>query len=305
MDALAEVLQDLRLSTSFFARSELKAPWGLAFSVSDGPHFHMVVTGQCFLRINDEHTHLKTGDLVLLPHGDDHQLADSSESAVTPLMALPSERIGQNAALLRYGGDGAASLLICGGVSFAGPIVHSLLQLLPSVLVLRREELEGDYPWLDTTLALMGAEALSLRLGSAAIMTHLADILVLQSIRAWLERDENRQAGWIGALSDVDIGRALVLIHRHAEEAWTVASLAREVNLSRSVFAERFAKLVGVPPIQYLTQWRMVLASSWLREQHMSASEAAHRLGYSSEAAFSRAFKQHFHVPPGSLQRGA
>ena len=294
MDSLAEVLQDLRLSTSFFARSELKAPWGLAFSVNDGPHFHMIVTGQCFLRINNEHIHLKAGDLVLLPHADNHQLADSPESAAIPLLALPSERIGQNAALLHYGGDGVAALLICGGVSFAGPIVHPLLNLLPHVLLLRREELEGEYTWLDTTLTLMGAEALS----------HLADILVLQSIRAWLERDENRQTGWLGALSDVDIGRALVLMHRHAEEAWTVASLAREVNLSRSVFAERFSRLVGVPPMQYLTRWRMSLASSWLREQHMSASEAAHRLGYSSEAAFSRAFKQHFHVPPGSLQRG-
>ncbi len=305
MDALAEVLQDLRLSTSFFARSELKAPWGLAFSVSDGPHFHMIVTGQCILRINNEHIHLKAGDLVFLPHADDHQLADSPESAAVPLLALPSERIGQNAALLHYGGDGVAALLICGGVSFAGPIVHPLLKLLPHVLLLRREELEGEYTWLDMTLTLMGAEALSLRLGSVAIMTHLADILVLQSIRVWLERDENHQIGWLGALGDVDIGRALVLMHRHAEEAWTVASLAREVNLSRSVFAERFSRLVGVPPMQYLTQWRMSLANSWLREQHMSASEAAHRLGYSSEAAFSRAFKQHFHVPPGSLQRGA
>ena len=125
-----------------------------------------------------------------------------------------------------------------------------------------------------------------------------------QTIRSWLERNEDRRPGWLGALSDSDIGRALVLIHHRAEEPWTVVSLARKVHLSRSVFAERFSRLVGMPPMQYRTRWRMSLARSWLREERMSASEAAHRLGYSSEVAFSRAFKRHLQVLPGVLRRG-
>jgi len=304
MDSLTEVLRDLRLSSSFYARSELRAPWGLAFSVKDGPSFHVIVTGRCWLRINAERIPLGTGDLVLLPHGDEHQLADPPEGAAIPLAVLPSERIGQNAALLCYGGDGAEALLICGGVRFAGPIAHLLLELLPRVLLLRSEEQEGAHTWLDATLTMLGAEALSLRPGSAVVMTRLADILVLQTIRAWLERDENRRLGWLGALSDPDIGHALVLIHHRPEEFWTVASLAREVHLSRSVFAERFSRLVGISPIEYVTRWRMSLARSWIREERMSASEAAHRLGYSSEAAFSRAFKRHLQEPPGALRRG-
>jgi AraC-like DNA-binding protein len=304
MDPLTDILRDLWLESSFYARSELRAPWGLSFSVNDGPSFHVIVTGRGFLRINAEHIPLETGDLVLLPHGEEHQLVDPAEGAAIPLAALPSERIGHNAALLCYGGDGAESLLICGGVRFAGPIAHPLLELLPRVLLLRREELERARSWLDATLTMLGAEALSLRPGSAVVMTRLADILVLQTIRAWLERDENRRLGWLGALSDPDIGRALVLIHRRAEEPWTVASLAREVNLSRSVFAERFSKLVGITPMEYVTRWRISLARSWIREEHMSASEAAYRLGYSSEASFSRAFKRHLQVPPGVLRRG-
>lgn len=150
---------------------------------------------------------------------------------------------------------------------------------------------------------MLEAEALALRPGSAAVMTRLADILVLQTIRAWVERNEGQQLGWLGALRDPDIGSALALIHRRAEEPWTVASLAREAHLSRSVFSERFSRLVGIPPMQYVTRWRMSLASSWLHEERMSASEAAFRLGYSSEAAFSRAFKRHLHVPPGTLRR--
>jgi AraC-like DNA-binding protein len=304
MDPLTEVLRDLRLESSFYARSELRAPWGLSFSVKDGPSFHVIIMGRCWLRIDDERIPLGTGDLVLLPHGDEHQLADPPEGAAIPLAALPSERVGQNAALLCHGGNGEQALLICGGVRFAGPVAHPLLELLPRVLLLPREELEGVHDWLDATLMMLGAEALSLRAGSAAVMTRLADILVLQTIRAWLERDEDRRLGWIGALGDPDIGRALALIHRRAEEPWTVASLAMEVHLSRSVFAERFSRLVGMSPMQYVTRWRMYLASSWILEERMSASEAAYRLGYSSEAAFSRAFKRHLQVTPGVFRRG-
>ncbi len=216
MDPLTDILQDLRLKSSFYARSDLRAPWGLAFSVEDGPSFHVIVTGRGFLRIDNERIPLQTGDLVLLPHGVAHQLASSTEGPAIPLEALPSERIGHNAALLRSDGDGERSLLICGGVRFAGPIAHPLLELLPRMLLLHSEcdqERKQEDAWLDTTLTMLGAEALSLRPGSVAMMTRLADILVLQAIRAWLEDDDNRQAGWLAALVDPDIGHALVLIH--------------------------------------------------------------------------------------------
>ena len=302
MDTLTNILQDLRLERSFYARSDLRTPWGLAFSAKNGPSFHCIVTGRCFLCIDTERHLLEAGDLALLPHGNTHQISDPPEAVAIPVETLPSERIGNNAALMRYDGDGDRSLLICGGIQFAGPLAHPLLELLPHVLILRREELAGAYVWLDATLAMLEAEALSLRPGSVAVMTRLADILVLQTIRAWLECDRNRQLGWLSALSDPDIGRALALIHCRAEEPWTVASLAREVHLSRSVFSERFSRLVGLAPMQYVTRWRMSLARSWIREEHMSASEAAYRLGYSSEAAFSRAFKRYLQVPPGAVR---
>jgi AraC-like DNA-binding protein len=303
MDPLTDVLQDLRLERSFYARSDLRTPWGLAFSAKNGPSFHYIVTGRGFLRIDAMRIPLEAGDLALLPHGSEHQLSDPSEAEAVPLNALPSERIGHNAALLHYDGDGDRSLLICGGIRFAGPLVHPLLELLPQVLLLRHGELAGTHAWLDATLTMLEAEALSLRPGSVAVMTRLADILVLQTIRAWLERDEGRRLGWLGALSDPDIGRVLALIHRCAEEPWTVASLASEIHLSRSVFSERFSRLVGMSPMQYVTRWRMFLAGSWMRDECMSASEAAHRLGYSSEAAFSRAFKRYLQVPPGAFRR--
>ena len=306
MDPLTDILQDLRLESSFYAHSDLRAPWGLAFAVKDGPSFHVIVAGHCWLRFDTEKIPLHAGDLVLLPHGVDHQLASALDGPAIPLEELPSERIGNNAALLRYEGDGERSLLICGGVRFAGPIAHPLMELLPQFLLLPREvdqERKQEDKWLDATLTMLGAEALSLRPGHVAMMTRLADILVLQTIRAWLECEINRQPGWLGALHDPDIGRALVLIHRRAEERWTVSSLAKEIHLSRSVFSERFSRLVGISPMQYVTWWRMHLASSWIREELLSSSEVAYRLGYSSEAAFSRAFKRHLQVSPGAIRR--
>ena len=183
VDTLTDVLRDLRLESSFYARSELKAPWGLSFSVKDGPSFHLIVTGCCWLRIDVERIPLKAGDLVLLPHGEEHQIADPPEAEAVPLVALPSERVGQNAAVLCYGGDGPAALLICGGVRFAGPLAHPLLDLLPRVLLLHRDDQEGVHAWLDATLSMLGAEALSLRPGSAAVMTRTSVIFRNYSVR--------------------------------------------------------------------------------------------------------------------------
>jgi len=304
LDPLAEVLREVRLERSFYSRSELRAPWGLAFFVEDGPSFHFIIAGRCWLRIERQRIPLRAGDLVLLPHGDAHQLGDTPEGPATHIKELPSKRIGQQAALLCWEGTGEQALLVCGGIRFAGPITHPLIKSLPQMLLLHREQLGETHAWLDETLTLLGREALSLRPGGVALMIRLADILVLQTLRAWLELDEQRRQGWLGALRDPEIGRALALIHQHAEAPWTVAALADQVHLSRSVFAERFARLVGIPPMQYVTQWRMNLASQWLREEQISPSEAAHRLGYSSEAAFSRAFKRALHLAPGAFQRG-
>ena len=305
MDALTEILQDVRLRWSFYARSEVYAPWGLAFTAADGPSFHFVVEGRGWLRLGAAQIPLQPGDLLLLPHGCEHYLADAPEGPTTPLVALPSERIGHNAALLTYPGGGVRTLLICGGVRFAGPLAHPLFDLLPNLLLLHTAEDSEQglgYPWLDATLTMLGAEATSLRPGSNVVMTRLADMLVLQTVRAWLAQDRTQQGGWLAALRDPDIGHALVLIHRHAEQRWTVASLAAALHLSRSVFAARFSQLVGMTPMHYVTRWRMHLASNWLQEG-MRVSEVAYRLGYSSAAAFSRAFKRHMGISPGAAGR--
>ena len=131
----------------------------------------------------------------------------------------------------------------------------------------------------------------------------LADILVIQAIRSWIEQDPAAQTGWLGALRDPQIGRAISLIHRDPARAWTVASLADEVAMSRSAFAARFAELVAEPPMHYVTRWRMHAAVTWLQEGDATLGELALRLGYQSEAAFSQAFKRFIGLSPGAVRR--
>jgi AraC-like DNA-binding protein len=153
-------------------------------------------------------------------------------------------------------------------------------------------------------LRFMASEAKALRLGGETIITRLADILVIQAIRSWIEQDPAAQTGWLRALQDKQIGRVISLIHRDSARAWTVASLAAEVAMSRSAFAARFTELVGEPPMHYVARWRMHVALTWLKEEGAALGELAIRLGYQSEAAFSRAFKRFIGVSPGAARRG-
>jgi AraC-like DNA-binding protein len=156
---------------------------------------------------------------------------------------------------------------------------------------------------MQSTLRLMAVEAKELRPGGETVITRLADILVIQAIRSWIERDPAAQTGWLGALQDKQIGRAIALIHRDPARSWTLASLASEVAMSRSAFAARFTALVGEPAMHYLARWRMHVALNWLKEDGTALGELASRLGYQSEAAFSRAFKRFIGVSPGAVRR--
>lgn len=303
MDALTEVLHDLRLSGSFYCRAELRAPWGIELPPRDVASFHFVAEGRCFLRGSDPPCRLDQGDLVVLPHGRGHVLSDSPEGPVTPIDQLTHDKLGRDALILSSGGDGERALLICGGVELQ-PMGTPLVELLPDVVLVRPGDAH-DEEWIRATVRVMEIEVKNPRPGSETVITRLADVLVVGAIRTWLETSREGRAGWLGALRDPQIGRALALIHRRAEDSWTVESLAHEVHMSRAVFAERFAELVGAPPVHYLTRWRMHLASEWIRDENLALGEVATRLGYSSDASFSRAFKRHVGVSPGSLRRSS
>ena len=193
-------------------------------------------------------------------------------------------------------------MVVCGVVRFDHPAADRLVKLLPKVIAVDAWS-SPEVEWIQSTLRLMAIEARELRPGGETVITRLADILVIQAIRSWIASDPAAQTGWLGALQDQQIGHAIALVHREPARPWTVESLANEVAMSRSAFAARFTELVGEPAMHYVARWRMHVALTWLKEEDASVSEMASRLGYESEAAFSRAFKRFLGFPPGAVRR--
>ena len=303
-DPLGEALHFLHMSGVFYTRSELAAPWGLALPpLADCLMFHVVTSGSCWLVVDGEEPRLlQPGDFALVPHGEGHQLLSELGEPAADLFDLPREQVSERYEILRHGNGGEVTSLICGAVNFQHPAAQHLISLLPNLICIdawRSPQME----WFQSTLRLMATEASELRPGGETIITRLADILVIQAIRSWMADNPFGQTGWLGALQDKQIGSAILAIQRDPSRAWTVELLAEEVAMSRSAFAARFKKLVGESPMQYLAKWRMNVAASWLKEQELSVGELASRLGYQSEAAFSRAFKRFMGVSPGLVRR--
>jgi AraC-like DNA-binding protein len=218
------------------------------------------------------------------------------------ILELERELVSDRYEVLRHGAGGSPTSLICGAVRFDHPAARNLVAILPEIIHLEASG-STEMGWLQSTLRLMAAEARELRPGGEAVITRLGDILVIQAIRSWIETDPAARTGWLGALRDRQIGRAITLIHRDPARAWTVASLADELAMSRSAFAARFTEVVGEPVMAYVARWRMQVAVSALSEEGATIGELADRLGYRSEAAFSRAFKRIIGVSPGAVRR--
>lgn len=297
-DALGEALYLLRLNGSLYCQSELNAPWSIAMPVMAGKMmFHIVMEGECWLSIDASDDdpplslQLRPGSLVLLPQGQGHVIASAVGAPGVNLFDIPVTQISERYELMRYGGEGERTLLSCGVISFDHIAGAKLLQQLPRVIHVAADTAQPN-PWLQQTIQHMAAEAASLRAGGETIMAHLADIIVIQSIRHWIEHAPEAQHGWLGALQDPKLGKALAAIHAQPAQPWTVASLAQTAGMSRSGFSARFSELVGTSVKQYLTQWRMNLARAKLRSSPVSLGELAETLGYQSEAAFSRAYKR-------------
>lgn len=303
-DPLGEALHFLHMDGVFYTRSEVTAPWGMALPPL--PHclmFHVVTAGACWLAGQGIAPRLvRPGEFVLLPHGEGHELLSEPGLPTVDLFDLPRETVGPRYEILRYGDGGTATHLICGAVRFDHPAAHQLIRHLPKLITIAAwSSPQGE--WFQSTLRLIAAEAQEMRPGGETIITRLADILVIQAIRAWMAEDPAARRGWLGALHDPQIGRAILLMQREPAQAWTVETLAQAVAMSRSAFAARFKQLVGESPMHYLTWWRMQLAATSLQEEDTPVGEVAERLGYQSEAAFNRAFKRFIGLTPGAVRR--
>lgn len=302
-DPLAETLHLLRLTGTLYCQSELSAPWSITMPpLEDCMMFHIVLTGSMILQVEgEEPQELKQGSIVLVPHGQGHLVASEAGLTPEPLFDLPIRQVSERYETLHYGGGGEVSRITCGVVRFDHVAAAQLLRQLPTVLKIDSWEDEGD-GWLHSTMRFLTREAKELRPGGETVMTRLADILVIQLIRAWIQDAPEEESRWLAALRDPQVGQALMAIHDAPAEAWTLASLAQKASMSRSAFAARFTALVGEPAMKYLTRWRMQLARTHLRDGRQTLASIARLCGYTSEPAFSRAFKKMYGVAPGGLR---
>ena len=306
IDPLGEALHFLRLSGAFYCMSEFTEPWGLEIPKMESfLMLHVVTSGACQVEVpGSPPCSLRSGDIALLPHGAGHRLSSAPGVEMGQLFDLPREAISDRYEILRHGGGGAATTMVCAVVRFDHPAAQRLVKLLPAFISVdswRTPETE----WLQSTLRFLASEARELRAGGDTVITRLADILVIQALRSWIANAPLERTSWLGALRDKQIGRAISLIHRDPAKRWSVASLAAEVGMSRSAFAARFTTLVGEPAMRYATRWNMHAAETWLKEEKLTLGAAANRLGYDSEAAFSRAFKRIVGVAPGAIRKSA
>jgi AraC-like DNA-binding protein len=302
-DPLGEALHHLRMSGAFYCRTELTAPWGLTLPALPGYlWFHVVTSGALELEGSEAGSVvLQPGDLALVTQGAGHVLRSEPGVPAPGVLELEREEVSDRYEILRHGGGGALTRLMCGAVRFDHPAARNLVAALPELI--RIEALSTpDVERMQATLGLIAAETIRPQPGGEAVITRLADVLVIQAIRAWIETDPNARTGWLGALRDPQIGRALGLVHADPARAWTVASLAGEVAMSRSAFAARFTELVGEPAMQYVTNLRMRAAVNALSEDGATVAQLADRLGYRSQASFARAFKRVVGVAPGSIK---
>lgn len=304
MDVLTDVLETVRVVAACYGRLEATAPWGIRVRPGEDAKFHVVLEGHARLIVDGvaEPIELSAGDIVALPHGHAHSLLDDPDIAAQPLEELLVCRPRGESSVLRVGGGGQSSTIVSGRFRFEDRRNNPLLSVLPPVITLRGE-MGKSVRWLEPTLKFIACEAQSGRPGSQTVIARLADVLFIQIVRGHLASLPLNGSGWLGALADTQIGAALGHIHQNPEQDWTVQSLASKVAMSRSAFASRFMRLVGEPPLSYVTRWRMQKAASMLRDGKQTLAEVAAGVGYDSEAAFSKAFKRAVGSAPGAYRR--
>lgn len=314
MDALSDVLRTIRLTGGVFLDARFSAPWSILSRVLPEDcrdfiaqpariiSYHFMAAGEALLRVgNDVPVKVRAGQIIILPRNDPHTFA--SELSTIPIDAhrLIQAPAANGLPYIEHGGGGAQTHMLCGFLGSAAA-VDPLTATLPPLLILDVRE-SACAEWLMHSFR-MGAGALgSASSGSALVLSKLAEMLFAEAIRRYADDLPAAATGWLAGLRDPVVGRSLAILHTRLNEAWTTERLAAEVALSRSAFAERFTATIGLPPMRYLANWRVQSAAHALTSERVSIAEAAYEVGYESEAAFTRAFKRVFGLPPAAWRR--
>jgi AraC-like DNA-binding protein len=314
MDALSEILRVVRLVGAIFIHARFTAPWCYQSPCADSAApllepgaervviFHLITEGECFVELGDlAPTRLSAGDVIIFPRGDAHRM--TSEPGLTPASGARLDVVlSRRPRQLAYGGGGPTTRIVCGYLACDDRLAQMLLAGLPSLV---RVNVRGSNAgaWLEASVRYALAEARSPRPGGAGVLAKLAEVLFIEVLRLYMNEQRGGRTGWLAGLADPIVGPALNALHKRPAHAWTLEELAFAASTSRSVLAERFHQLVGSTPMQYLTQWRMLLAANLLRRSNSPMARIAEDVGYQTDTAFSRAFRREFGAPPATWRR--
>jgi AraC-like DNA-binding protein len=315
MDVLSAVLKAVKLDGAVFFNGEFSSPWcarepdagTLASYLPTRPKhviiFHLVTEGRGYVRVeeNGRAVPLEAGDIVILAQGDTHFMGNGP--FVTPIDSAEQLRqvLAEGRMVSRVGGGGELTKLICGYLTCDPKLSEVFLAGLPPIVKVHiRDSPSGQ--WLEDTFRYSVDHAEASGPGVAAVIAKLSEVLFVETLRRYIGEMPSSQTGWLAGVRDPDVGKALALLHRQPSHAWTIASLANEVGMSRSVLAERFRHYLSDTPMGYLTRWRLQLAAQELTSTSKSVAEVASEVGYESEPSFNRAFKREFGVPPARFR---
>jgi AraC-like DNA-binding protein len=314
MDALSELLRAVKLSGALFFNAHCHAPWCLRAAPLQllRPHlrtpashvieFHLVVEGDCYIRVGSETTPLAAGDIAIVPHGDVHYMGNGLTLATTEDDASLTSVLRGGLEPYRVGGDGEVTRLVCGYLGCEAQLVAPLLAGLPRVVrVHLREDAYGEA--LERMVGHAVEQVRNGVPGSDVIVARLAEVLFAEALRRYVLRLPPQRTGWLAGAMDPGVGRALTELHQRPAHDWTLDELAEVAGLSRSSLTERFARYLGQGPMAYLADWRLELAAEALRTTSRSVLRIAGEVGYESEAAFNRAFKRRFSQPPARYRK--
>ncbi len=314
LDVLSEVLRVVKLDGAMFYNAEFSSPWSIRsppscnvapYLAAGAEHviiFHLLTEGRASARVEDgERVTLEAGDVVIFPHGDAHIMENGPHTVTVDDGTDLEQLLSGDLKVVRLGGGGAVTKFVCGYMACEPRLSKVFLCGLPPVFkVSIRDGSAGG--WLENSIRFSVDEVLASRAGSEVVLAKLSETLFVETLRRYIAGLPEDQTGWLAGVRDPEVGRALALLHRQPAHPWTIADLAKEVGISRSVVAERFRRYLGQPPMAYLTQWRLQLGAQMLTSTSHSVSQVASEVGYESEAAFNRAFKRGFGLPPARFR---
>jgi AraC-like DNA-binding protein len=315
MDAFSQTLRIVHLIGAIFINARFAAPWCYQSPSADAAApllepgaervviFHLITEGECFVELGDESpVRLSAGDVVIFPKGHAHRMTSSPGLPPATGAAL-DQVLARRPRQLVYGGGGAVTRLVCGYLACDTRLASILLSGLPPLV---RVNVRGSNAgvWLEASVRYALTEARSPRPGGAGVLAKLAELLFIEVLRLYMNERADGRTGWLAGLGDRIVGSALNALHARPAHAWTLEALASGVGTSRSVLAARFHQLVGESPMQYLTQWRMLLAANLLCRSNAPLARIAEDVGYRTDTAFSRAFRREYGLPPAAWRRG-